>query len=349
MLRHLWAIIAALFSGLRSRRGLMLENLALRQQLSTVLQKRRPRIGPVDRAFWVVLRRLWSRWSDAVVIVKPETVIGWHRAGFALYWTWLSRRRRSPGRAAVGREVRDLVRRMASENGWGAPRIYGELMKLGFKVSERTVSRYMPQHGRWPERRQSWLTFLRNHREVIVAMDFFTVPTATFRLLYVWFAIKHSRREVVHCSVAESPTAPWVVQQLREAFPFDAAGSSSRYLVFDRDTIFSAEVVAAVSSMTLEPTRTSYQSPWQNGVAERFVGTVRRELLDHAIVLDDEHLRRLLGEYLAYYHHDRTHLGVEKDAPLARPVERRPAVSVAVNARPRVGGLHHRYTWPAAA
>ncbi len=327
----------------------MLENLALRQQLSTVLQKHRPRIGPVDRVFWVVLRRVWARWSDAVVIVKPETVIGWHRAGFALYWRWLSRRRRSPRRAAVGREVRELVRRMARENGWGAPRIHGELLKLGFTVSERTVSRYMRQHGRSPERRQNWLTFLRNHREVIVAMDFFTVPTATFRVLYVWFAIRHSRREIVHWSVTESPTAPWVVQQLRETFPFDDAGGRSRYLVLDRDTIFSAAVVAVIATMGLEPTRTSYQSPWQNGVAERFVGTVRRDLLDHVIVLDDGHLRRLLSEYLAYYHGDRTHLGVGKDAPVARPVALRPAGAAVVHAQRRVGGLHHRYVWAAAA
>jgi putative transposase len=202
--------------------------------------------------------------------------------------------------------------------------------------------RYMRQHRHRPERRQNWLTFLWNHREVIVAMDFFVVPTATFRLLYVWFAIRHFRREIVHWCVTESPTAPWVVQQLREAFPFDEAGRGSRYLVFDRDTIFSAEVVAVVASMAIEPTRTSYQSPWQNGVAERFVGTVRRELLDHAIVLDDRHLRRLLNEYLAYYHEDRTHLGIDKDAPLARTVEPRPNGAAAVHARPRVGGLHHR-------
>ena len=350
MLRLLRATIAALLSGFRSRRDLVLENLALRQQLATVLQKCRPLIRPPDRAFWVVLRRLWSRWSEVIVIVKPETVIGWHRAGFALYWRWLARPARFPGRPAVGRQVRDLVRRMASENGWGAPRIHGELVKLGFMVSERTVSRYMRHHGRrWPERGQSWLTFLRNHRELIVAMDFFTVPTATFRILYVWFAIRHSRREIVHWSATESPTAPWVVQQLREAFPFDDAGGRSGYLVLDRDTTFSAAVVAAIASMGLEPTRTSYQSPWQNGVAERFVGTVRRELLDHAIVLDDEHLRRLLGEYQAYYNEDRTHLGVEKDAPLARPVEGRPAGPAAVQARRRVGGLHHRYTWTASA
>ena len=349
MVRLLTVIIAAVFSGFRSRRELMLENLALRQQLATLMQKRRPRIEPVDRAFWVVLSRLWSRWSSTVVIVKPETVIGWHRAGFSLYWRWLSRRRRSPGRAAAGWEVRDLVRRMAAENGWGAPRIHGELLKLGFRVSERTVSRYMRRHGRSPERRQSWLTFLRNHREVIVAMDFFTVPTATFRVLYVWFAIRHSRREIVHWSVTESPTAPWVVQQLRETFPFDDAHGRSRYLVLDRDTIFSGAVAAAIESMGLEATRTSYQSPWQNGVAERFVGTVRRDLLDHAIILDDEHLRRLLSEYLAYYHGDRTHLGVEKDAPVVRAVELRPAGAATVQARRRVGGLYHRYEWVAAA
>jgi putative transposase len=349
MIRLLWAIIAAVFSGFRSQGGLMIENMALRQQLSTVLQKRRPRIGLVDRAFWVVLRRVWTRWSETVVIVKPETVVGWHRAGFGLYWRWLSKRRRLPGRTGVGREVRDLVRRMASENGWGAPRIHGELLKLGFRVSERTVSRYMRRVGRSPDRRQSWLTFLRNHREVIVAMDLFTVPTATFRVLYVWFAIRHSRREIVHWSVTESPTAPWVVQQLRETFPFDDAEGRSRYLVLDRDTIFSAAVIAAIESMGLEPTRTSYKSPWQNGVAERFVGTVRRDLLDHVIVLDDVHLRRLLSEYLAYYHEDRTHLGVEKDAPVARPVERRPAGIAAVRARQRVGGLYHRYEWAKAA
>ncbi len=238
---------------------------------------------------------------------------------------------------------------MARENGWGAPRIHGELLKLGLKVSERTVSRYVRRLGRSPERRQSWLTFLRNHREVIVAMDFFTVPTATFRVLYVWFAVRHSRREIVHWSVTESPTAPWVVQQLREAFPFDDAGGRSRYLVLDRDAIFSAAVIAAIESMGLEPTRTSYRSPWQNGVAERFVGTVRRDLLDQVIVLYDEHLRRLLGEYLAYYQRDRTHLGVDKDAPVVRPVDLRPAGAAAVYAHRRVGGLHHRYAWATPA
>lgn len=347
MLRLLWVIISTLPFLFRSRGDLLLEVVALRQQLTTVVPKQRPVIGSADRLFWVLLRRVWSRWRDALVIVKPETVVAWHRAGFALYWKWRSRRR--TGRPGAGPEILELVQRMARENGWGAVRIHGELQKLGFSVSERTVSRYLRQERRRPENRQSWLTFLRNHREVLVGMDFFVVPTATFRQLYVWFAIRHGRRDVVHWNVTESPTAPWVVQQLREAFPFDEAGCRTKYLVFDREATFSTEVIAAMESMELKPKRTSYQSPWQNGVAERFVGTVRRELLDHVIVWDDFHLRRLLSEFLAYYHQDRTHLGLDKDAPECRAEERRPVGVAAVRARRRVGGLHHRYSWRAAA
>ena len=324
--------------------------MALRQQLATVLQKRKPLIRPADRLFWVLLRRFWSKWADAIVIVKPKTVVAWHRAGLSLYWKWLSRSGRPPGRPALDRQIRDLVRRMATENGWRAPRIHGELVKLGFEVSERTISRYLRRlEPRRPELRQSWLTFLRNHRELIVAMDFFVVPTATFRLLYAWFAIGHARRQVLHWSVTEFPTASWVVQQLREALSFDQAPLWPRYLLFDRDSIFSAEVIRAAASMALTPTRTSYQSPWQNGVAERLVGSVRRELLDHVIVLHEQHLRRLLCDYWTYYHEDRTHLGVDKDAPVPRSVEQRPAGAVVVQARRRVGGLHHRYSWRAAA
>ncbi len=349
MLRLLLALIRALLSSFRSRRELLLENLALRQQLATFVRTRRPLIGPADRAFWVVLRSVWSRWADVVVIVKPETVIAWHRAGFRFYWRWLSRKGRRSGRPPLAGEVRDLIRRMANENGWGAPRIHGELAKLGFNVSERTVSRYLRTCRRRPDSRQSWRTFLRNHREAIVAMDFFTVPTATFRLLYVWFAIRHGRREIAHWNVTEKPTATWAIQQLREAFPFDAAASGSSHLVFDRDAIFSAKVVAAIVSMAIDPKRTSYQSPWQNGVAERFVGSVRRELLNHSIILDGGHLRRLLSEYISFYHEDRTHLGLGKDTPFRRPVERRPEpISNVVGLR-RVGGLHRRYAWRQAA
>ena len=311
-----------------------------------MVRRNRPRIRFADRVFWLTLRRVWSRWAEVLVIVKPETVVGWHRAGLRLYWQRLSRRGMRRGRPVMAGEVRDLIRRMAAENQWRAPRIHGELLRLGFKVSERTVSRYMRGLPSRPESRQNWRTFMKNHREVIAAMDFFTVPTASFRLLYVLFVIRHGRRDIAHWNITEHPSARWVSQQLREAFPHN---STSRYLVFDRDAIFSAEVARAVRSMSIEPTRTSYRSPSQNGVAERFIGTLRRELLDHIIVLNDRHLHRLLGEYIGYYLKDRTHLALDKDSPWARPVERRSARSAVVHARPRVGGLHHRYCWRAAA
>lgn len=345
MLRLAAVVIGWLASVGRSRRELLLENIALRQQLATMVQRGRPRIRPADRVFWIALRRVWSRWAEVLVIVRPETVVRWHRAGFRLYWQRLSRRGIRRGRPIVPGEVRDLIRRMAAENLWCAPRIHGELLRLGVNVSERTVSRYLRGVPSRLESRQNWRTFMKNHREVIAAMDFFTVPTASFRLLYVLFVIRHGRRDIAHWNVTEHPSARWVGQQLREAFPYDSA---PRYLVFDRDAIFSAEVVRTVRSLSIEPTRTSYPSPWQNGVAERFVGTLR-ELLDHIIVLDNRHLRRLLGEYIAYYLKDRTHLGLDKDVPWARPVEPRPARLAAVHGRPRVGGLHHHYTWRAAA
>jgi putative transposase len=281
-----------------------------------------------------------------LVIVKPDTVVRWHRAGFKLYWNWISRRGRRTGRPTIDAEIRNLIRKMASENGWGAPRIDGELKMFGFDVSERTVSRYLRGLRRRPEARQSWLTFLRNHREVIAAMDLFVVCTATFRLLYVLFVIRHGRRQIVHCNVTEHPTAAWVVQQIREAFPFDTA---PRYLIFDRDSTFSAEVAGAVRAIGTKPTRKAYRAPWQNGTAERWIGCVRAELLDRVIVLDEAHLRRLLREYVRYHHDDRTHLGLAKDTPARRSVERRPSAEAQVVALPRVGGLHHRYAWREAA
>ena len=235
---------------------------------------------------------------------------------------------------------------MATENPWGAPRIHGELLCLGFDVSERSVSRYLRSLPRTPRANATWRTFLRNHRDGIAAMDFFTVPTAMFRVLHVFLVIRHGRRDVVRCAVTTSPTAAWVAQQLRETFPFESA---PRFLIFDRDAIFSAGLTATIRSMLMEPTRTSYQSPWQNGVAERFVGTVRRELLDHVIVLNERHLRQLIESFVTYYNVDRTHLGVGKDSPSGRPVEQRPGATTNVVSLPRVGGLHHRYSPPSAS
>jgi putative transposase len=345
--RLLLTALRTVLSGLLGYRHLVAENLVLRQQLATFKASgRRPRIRTMDRAFWVVARRLWSRWADALVIVKPETVVRWHRRGFRLYWAWISRPPRRPGRRPITDEARHLIRRMAVENRWGAPRIHGELLMLGFDVSERSVSRYLRSLRRRPEARQGWRTFLRNHREAIAAMDFFTVGTVSFRVLYVWFAIRHGRREVVHFNVTEHPSETWVVQQLREAFPYETA---VRHLIFDRDSTFSARVVRTVKTMGVVPARTSYRSPWQNGVAERFVGNVRGELLDHVIVLDEQHLRRLLREYVQYYLQDRTHCSLAKETPARRSMQPRPSATAEVFALPRVGGLHHRYEWRDAA
>ena len=329
----------------RSRSDLVLENLALRQQIAVLTRMRpRARLKPEDRILWVALRQSWFRWRDALAIVKPETVVAWHRRAFRRHCTSLSR---PPGRPKLATEIRKLVVRMAAENPtWGAPRIHGELLKLGFPVSERSVSRYLPRvrhdHGAGGE----WRTFLRNHREVLTAMDFFTVPTATFRILYVWFVIHHDRRRILHFNVTKHPTAAWVIQQLREAFPYDTVAS---YLVLDRDSIFAKNVTSTVRALSIEPKRTAYRSPWQNGVAERWIGSCRRELLDRVIVLHAGHLRRLLREYVDYYSGDRCHLGLEKDTPDRRPTQRRPSHRARVVSLPRVGGLHHRYTWREAA
>ena len=347
MNRLLRGIIFALRASLKSRRDLIIENLVLRQQLSTLKAERpRPRLTTVDRLFWVMLRRIWSRWASALIIVKPETVINWHRAGFKTYWRWKSKTKRR-GRPKITREIRELVYRMGQENPiWGAPRIHAELLKLGFDVSERTISRYLCKRPSGRNARQSWKTFLHNHRDAIAAMDFFTVHTATFRVLYVFFVIHHERRRILHSSVSANPDTDFIIQQLREAFPYDTA---PRYLILDRDTKFSRKVMGSIDSMGIEAKRIAYQSPWQNGVAERWVSSVRRELLNHVIVLNEAHLRRLLKEYVAYYNEDRTHLTLEKDTPAIRPTTPRLDDKAHVISLPRVGGLHHRYIWSEVA
>jgi transposase InsO family protein len=220
---------------------------------------------------------------------------------------------------------------------WGAPRIHGELLMLGFDVSERTISRWMRRAPRDPEPAKRWLAFLRNHREAIVAMDFFTVPTIRFDLLYCFFVISHGRGRVLHFNVTRHPSGSWIVQQLREAFPYQSA---SRFLIFDRDAKYGLEVPILVRSMNIRPVRTSFQSPWQNGIAERWVESCRRDLLDHVIALNDLHLKRLLSDYVRYYHDDRTHLGLDKETPGERL---RSVPSGQVIGRARLGGLHHRY------
>jgi putative transposase len=330
-----------------SRHDLGLEILALRQQLAVLKRQRpRPHLTHRDRLFWVALSALWQRWSGALVIAKPDTVVSWHRAGFRLYWRFRSRAS-GQGRRTISSGIRTDIELMTKENpSWGAPRIHGELLKLGFDISERTVSRYLAQ--RKPssdDARQKWLAFLHNHREAIAAMDFFTVPTLTFRLLYCFFVISHDRRKILHFNVTAHPTAEWVCQQLREAFP-DV--SPFQYAVLDRDTKFSSEVLDLLKSSAIEPVRTSIRSPWQNGTAERWVGTARRECFDHMIAINEAHVRRLGREFVAYYHEDRTHLGLDKDTPFERLVELKPS-GAELESLPILGGLHHRYIWKTAA
>ena len=346
MLSFLLALLAAARVFVRSRGDNALEVLALRQQVAVLKRKRpRPCLGRLDRLFWIALRQLWSRWADVLVIVKPETVVGWHRAGFRLYWRWRSRPR--GGRPKITPEIRALIHRMAEENeGWGAPKIHGELLKLGFVVSERTVARYLRRVHRRGDPGQRWLAFLQNHREVIAAFDLFTVPTVTFQLLYCFFVIEHGRRKILHFNVTRHPTAEWVLQQLREAFP---EAAPYRYVIFDRDSKFDADVIKFLKATGLMPKRTSVQAPWQNGLAERWVGSCRREILDYVIALNEQHLRRLIRDYVNYHHDDRIHDSLEKDTPNRRPIEPKSAAEATLISLPRLGGLHHRCVWRRAA
>ena len=342
MIPFLWQLIGWIIGFFHSRQDLILENLALRQQLLALNAKRpRRRLSPVHKLFWILLRLIWSGWKEPLILVTPRTVVAWHRAGFRLYWRWLSRVRRVGGRTRVSKEIRSLLFRMAAENPtWGAPRIHGELLKLGFHISEPTVSRWLRQVRRTTDPGQRWLTFLRNHRDAIAAMDFFTVPTLTFGILYCFFVIGHDRRKILRFNVTKHPSAFWIVQQMREAWPYTAV---HRFLLFDRDAKFGDDVVSFTKQMGSLPVRTAFRSPWQNGIAERWVGSCRRDLLDHVIVLNERHLKRLLAEYVRYYHEDRTHLGLAKDTPARRPTALRSTAGSNIRSFPRLGGLHHRY------
>jgi hypothetical protein len=346
VLPFILSLIAAARVFFQSRTDTAVEVLALRQQVA-VLKRRRPRppLRPLDRLFWTLLRATWSRWKDALVIVKPETVVGWHQAGFRLYWRWKSRRR--DGRPRIKEEIRVLIRRLAQENSdWGAPKIHGELQKLGFVLSERTVARYLRSLQRRGDPAKKWLAFLRNHREAIVALDLFTVPTATFRVLYCFFVIEHERRRILHFNVTPHPSADWIVQQLRETFP---EAASYRYAILDHDSIFNVDVIAFLKATGFKPKRTSIQAPWQNGTAERWIGSCRREILDHIIPVNEEHLRRLIRDYVCYHQEDRIHDSLNKDTPNRRAIEPRPTTDASLISLPRLGGLHHRYTWRQAA
>jgi putative transposase len=339
LLLHLLRLVPFLVGG---HRQLALENLALRQQLAVYRRTiRRPKLRPVDRLLWVALASVWGRWKQALVIVSPDTVLRWQRRRFRDYWTQLSGRR-SGGRPPVNAEIAALVRKMATANPlWGAPRIHGELLKLGIEIAERTVSRLMPRRPSGPS--QTWRTFIANHIRDLVAIDFFTVPTARLRVLFILVVLAHDRRRVVHFNVTEHPTAQWTAQQIVEAFPDESAPA---YLLRDRDRVYGQTFRHRVKGMAIEEVLTAPQSPWQNPFVERLIGSIRRECLNHVLVLGERHLRRILTRYLAYYHQTRTHLALDKDAPDLRPIQL-PATGKIVQL-PEVGGLHHRYIRQAA-
>jgi transposase InsO family protein len=341
MLGLLIVIGRALALGLRGQRELALENLALRQQLMAMKRAtRRPHLQARDRLFWIALRRIWRNWRTAVVLVRPDTVVGWHRDWLCRRWT--QRSTRPNGRPPVTREIRALVREMATANPlWGAPRIHGELRTLGVDVSERTVSRLLTRRPRPPS--QTWRTFLTNHLASAASMDFFTVPTLTGRVLFIVVVLSHHRRRILHFNITAHPTAEWSAQQVVDAFPGDTA---PRWLHRDRDRIYGAAFQRRVAGMGIAEVLSAPASPWQNPYVERVIGSIRRECLDHVIVLNEAHLRRVLTSYLRYYHRSRTHLGLEKDTPDRRPASDTSEGPIIVT--PEVGGLHHRYERRAA-
>src|SRR6476660_7510828 len=300
MLKAIFSTLRFIILVLAGHKEIALENAALRQQLTILKREQpRPKLRHRDRLFWIALMKIWKQWRTALVVVQPATVVSWQRRRFKQYWRKLSQKN-GPGRPKVSAEVRKLVRTMAAANPiWGAPRIHGELLKLGFEISERTVSRLMPK-DRKPS--QTWMTFLRNHVGQLVSIDFFTVATIRLQVLYVFIVLAHDRRRIIHFNVTQHPTAGWAAQQIIEAFPEDRA---PRFLVRDREGIYGEAFRSRVEGMNIEELCIAPRSPWQNCFVERMIGSIRRECLNHVIVLNENHLRRLLKDYFRYYHESR--------------------------------------------
>jgi len=332
VLNALGRFAAGLF---KSRCRLEAENLLLRHQLSIALRRKplRLRLRRSDRALLVCMTRLWPSLLDAVQVVEPETVLRWHRAGFRAFWRWKSRKR--AGRPKIDRGLWNLIRQMSRENPlWGAPRIHGELLMLGFEVAQSTVSKYMARPSKPPS--QTWKTFLRNHAEAIAPIDMCVVTTLTFERLFAFLVLGHGRRQLLWFEVTRRPTAEWLARQITEAFPWTSAPS---YLVRDNDRAFGHVFTSRVRAMGIRDRPIAPGSPWQNGCAERLIGTLRRECLDRVLILGEAHLRRVLPEYAAYYNQARTHLALQKESPLKRPIQ----CFGSIAAIPVLAGLHHQY------
>jgi putative transposase len=342
MLDFLKLLILTAIPTTQNQKSLAIEVLILRQQLAVLNRdKPRPKLRNGDRLFLMTASKILSRWREFLVIVKPETVVGWHRKGFKLFWRLKSRRK--TGRPKIPVELRELIKRISSENPtWGSPRIEGELSKLGYSVRKSTIEKYMVKVPKPPS--QNWPTFLRNHARDIVACDFFTVPTIWFTTLHVLIFIEHARRKIVHFNISRLPCSEWVALQLTNAFPYDAA---PRFLIHDRDPRFQGRFKRRVTVMNIAQVVTARKSPKMNAICERVIGSLRRECLNHVIILDERHLHSILKEYIeGYYHTDRTHQGLDNDCPEPRAVD--PPENGKVISIPVLGGLHHRYRRKAA-
>ena len=335
MIALLYFILGALVSPFKAKCRLEAENAALRHQLIVLQRKVRGRVRLTnnDRWFFIQLYRWFPSILKVLTIIRPETLVRWHRAGFCCYWRWKSRPR--GGRPQIETDLRALIRQMSIENPlWGAPRIHGELLKLGFEVAQSSVAKYMIKRCGPPS--QGWSTFLRNHVPEVAAMDLFVVPTIGFDLLYAFIIIRPDRRNLVWINVTTNPTAEWIARQLTEAFPWNQA---PRYLLRDRDRIYGTIVTRRLHAMGIRDKPIAPASPWQNGFAERLIGSIRRECLDHLVVLSEAHLRRILQAYARYYNKIRTHRSLDKDAPISRPVQR----IGNINSHALLGGLHREY------
>src|SRR5262244_3294352 len=319
-LEYMPALLLSIFRFVRllqsGHQAIAIENAALRLQLAAFQRTRkRPVLTTFDRVFWITLRRWWSGWRRPLLYVQADTVARWQRERFHRFWARLSKRHsRRRGRPATAVEIRRLIERMVVANPlWRAPRIHGELKMLGITISERTVSRILRGLRRPPT--QTWKTFLHNHLGQMVSIDFFTVPTVTMKVLFVFLVLEHRRRQVLHFNVTEHPTAAWTSQQIVEAF---ADRDAPRYLIRDRDSIYSDDIGLRITSMGIEELLTAPRSPWQNPYAERLIGSIRRDCLNHFVILNARHLKRTLASYFAYYHRSRTHLGLDKQCPFPR-------------------------------
>jgi len=334
IVRLIFEFIRLLF---KTKKQLILENLMLRQQLNIYKRKnKKPKIETIDRLILVWISKFFSKWKSALIIVKASTLIGWHKKSFKPYW---KRKSRNAGRPNIDWQLIKLIRKLQKENTtWSAQRIQGELEKLGISVCDNTVAKYMRKPETDSEKHQRWITFLRNHAKHIAGIDFLVARTIFFKAIYVFIAISHDRRKVRHFAVTSNPHSQWAIQQLRETFAFD---ETTKYVLRDNDKIFSEDFKINIKRFGLKDTPTAKHSPWQNPVCERVIGTLRRECLDHMIILNEKHLHDILNEYIfEYYNVCRTHMSLDKDAPEHRPIQK----DGRILSKPILGGLHHIYS-----